>query len=212
MTEQTDDEIADEELGGDELLLLMPGSWRELWQTPDRVCGLLEAAELGGFTAASALLDSWAWPDNRAELRRSGRRPPGSARLDAECATGVHPGCRGLEPPPAACRAAVLVRPDQYGHAGKEHEHEHHDRNHRLLAGQCVGLCSGVPDGRRGGARTGGGGLKHRGCHAGARTIGKRATRLVARSGIPICVDADRVAVRSHRGHGGRLKLGARCG
>jgi len=75
VTEQTDDEIADEELGGDELLLLMPGSWRELWQTPDRVCGLLEAAELGGFTAASALLDSWAWPDNRAELRRSGRRP-----------------------------------------------------------------------------------------------------------------------------------------
>ncbi len=46
----------------------MPESWRGLRQLPDRVCGLLEAAELGGFAAATFLLDSWgmAWLPGKA--------------------------------------------------------------------------------------------------------------------------------------------------
>jgi hypothetical protein len=57
--EQSDEEIAEEEPGGDELILLTPESWRELRELPDRVCELLEATEHGGLGAATALLDSW---------------------------------------------------------------------------------------------------------------------------------------------------------
>lgn len=57
--EQTDEEIAEEELPGEDVLALEPRSWHMLRTRPDRVCGLLEAAESGGFPAASALLDEW---------------------------------------------------------------------------------------------------------------------------------------------------------
>ena len=88
--EQTDEEIAEEEPGGEELLLLMPESWRELRQLPERVCGLLEAAELGGFAAATSLLDFWglAWSPGKAAPPWPAR-PPGSAKFDAERVAGV---------------------------------------------------------------------------------------------------------------------------
>ena len=74
---------------GEELLLLMPESWRELRQLPDRVCGLLEAAEFGGFAAAVVLLDSWGlrWSPGKAAPKYP-PPPPGSARLDADRAEG----------------------------------------------------------------------------------------------------------------------------
>jgi hypothetical protein len=87
---KTDEEIAEEEPGGEELLLLMPESCRELRQLPERVCGLLEAAELGGFAAATFLLDSWGsdWMPGKAAPPWL-ERPPGSARLDAGRAEGL---------------------------------------------------------------------------------------------------------------------------
>jgi hypothetical protein len=57
--EQTDEEIAEEELTGADLVLLAPDSWRELRQEPDQVCELLEATERAGFDAATSLLDLW---------------------------------------------------------------------------------------------------------------------------------------------------------
>jgi hypothetical protein len=83
--EQTDEEIAEEELTGDDLVLLAPESWRELREQPDQVCELLEATERAGFAAATALLDIWGlrWLPGKAALSWP-KRPPGSARLDVE--------------------------------------------------------------------------------------------------------------------------------
>jgi hypothetical protein len=47
--EQTDEEIAEEELAGEDVLFLLPASWHQLRHSPDRVCELLEGAERGGF-------------------------------------------------------------------------------------------------------------------------------------------------------------------
>ncbi len=81
--ELTDEEIAEEEPGGSELVLLMPESWCELRHLPDRVCELLEATEGGGFAAATSLLDAWglAWQPSKGAPPWPAR-PPGSARLD----------------------------------------------------------------------------------------------------------------------------------
>lgn len=57
--EQSDEDIAEEELAGDDLLLIQPEGWRALRHHPDRVCGLLEVAERKGYAAASDLLDQW---------------------------------------------------------------------------------------------------------------------------------------------------------
>lgn len=57
--EQTDEEIAAEEPGGEDVLFLEPESWYWLRGSPDLVCDLLEAAERGGFEAAAAQLDAW---------------------------------------------------------------------------------------------------------------------------------------------------------
>jgi len=50
--EQSDEQVAAEEAGGDDMLFIEPASWRELRQDPDAVCDLLEAAEDGGYAAA----------------------------------------------------------------------------------------------------------------------------------------------------------------
>lgn len=57
--EQTDDEVAAEDIGGDELLFIDGDSWRELRGDPDRVCTLLEAAEDGGYPGALGRLRQW---------------------------------------------------------------------------------------------------------------------------------------------------------
>jgi hypothetical protein len=63
--EKTDEEIADEETGTvEDALLELPGE--SIWPIvaiPGRRASLLEAAEVGGFAAATRLLDSWgvAW-------------------------------------------------------------------------------------------------------------------------------------------------------
>jgi hypothetical protein len=62
MPEQSDEEIAAEEIEGYDLVLLPPATWRELRADPDRVCQLLNAAERGGFEGATALLDRLALP------------------------------------------------------------------------------------------------------------------------------------------------------
>lgn len=61
--EATDEEIAAEDDGGAELLLLPGQTWRAIRRSIDRRCGLLEAVEAGGWRAGAALLDSWglAW-------------------------------------------------------------------------------------------------------------------------------------------------------
>ncbi|QJY51209.1 protein rep [Pseudonocardia broussonetiae] len=78
--EQSDEEIVEEELPGEELLLIRPDSWRALRSHPDRVCELLEAAEAGGFAGAAALLDDWglAWM-----VGRSAPPPLTKVQLDA---------------------------------------------------------------------------------------------------------------------------------
>jgi hypothetical protein len=55
--EQTDEEIAQEELAAEDVLMLEPESWHELRHRPDQVCELLEVTEGGGFPAAMSLLD-----------------------------------------------------------------------------------------------------------------------------------------------------------
>lgn len=50
--EQTDDEIAGEDLESEDMLFIDPESWRLLRHDPAGVCGLLEAAEDGGYAAA----------------------------------------------------------------------------------------------------------------------------------------------------------------
>jgi len=57
--EQSDEEIAAEELAAEDVLFLEPESWRELRDTPERVCKLLEVTEDGGYPASMALLDQW---------------------------------------------------------------------------------------------------------------------------------------------------------
>jgi hypothetical protein len=57
--ESTDDEVAGEELEGDDLLFLDRDSWYALRDDPGRVCDLLEAAEDGGYRAAKATLVQW---------------------------------------------------------------------------------------------------------------------------------------------------------
>lgn len=57
--EQTDEEIADEQLQGDELLFLDLDSWRALRGEPGRVCDLLERTEDGGYPGAMATLRRW---------------------------------------------------------------------------------------------------------------------------------------------------------
>ena len=57
--EQTDEEIAGEELQGDELLFLDLDSWRALRGEPGRVCDLLEETEDHGYRAAMAMLKRW---------------------------------------------------------------------------------------------------------------------------------------------------------
>lgn len=61
--EATDEEIAAEDDGGAELLMLPGQTWRAIRRNIDRRCGLLEAVEAGGWQAGAALLDSWglAW-------------------------------------------------------------------------------------------------------------------------------------------------------
>ncbi len=46
--EQKDEEIAAEQLEGDDVLFIDPASWRHLRQDPDAVCDLLECTEDGG--------------------------------------------------------------------------------------------------------------------------------------------------------------------
>jgi hypothetical protein len=57
--EQDDDEVAAEQLQGDELLFLDLDSWRALRGEPGRVCDLLEVAEDGGYRAAMTTLTGW---------------------------------------------------------------------------------------------------------------------------------------------------------
>lgn len=57
--EQSDEEIAEEELPGEDVLLIEPDAWWQLRREPDKVCELLEAAERAGFPGASGLLDRW---------------------------------------------------------------------------------------------------------------------------------------------------------
>lgn len=73
--EQSDEEIAQEELEGEDLLALPIATWRVLRDDSSRVCELLEAAERGGLAAAAALLDAsgLAWIP--------GKAPPPLARL-----------------------------------------------------------------------------------------------------------------------------------
>jgi Replication protein len=55
MPEQTDEEIAQEELLGEDLLVI-PG-WPKLRRSPDDVCDVHDAAERGGLAAAGRVLD-----------------------------------------------------------------------------------------------------------------------------------------------------------
>lgn len=57
--EQTDEEIAAEELQGEPAVALMPEGWHWLRDRPLAVCELHEYSERGGFPAAMRLLDSW---------------------------------------------------------------------------------------------------------------------------------------------------------
>lgn len=81
--EQTDEEIAEEELPGEDVLLLEPDGWRALRREPDRVCDLFETAERGGFPAAAALLDGWGigWRPGKTAWR-----PPGMSRAQIDAA------------------------------------------------------------------------------------------------------------------------------
>lgn len=55
--EQTDEEIAEEQLEAEDVLFIEPDSWRQLRGSPVQVCNLLEATEDGGYPAAMAWLD-----------------------------------------------------------------------------------------------------------------------------------------------------------
>lgn len=57
--EQKDEEVAAEQLEGDDLLFIDGESWRALRVDPGRVCDLLEAAEDSGYPAAMARLKQW---------------------------------------------------------------------------------------------------------------------------------------------------------
>lgn len=60
--EKTDEEIAEEETGGEDLLFLPRDSWLMIRDDQDRCCDLLESVERGGFDAATDLLDRWRVP------------------------------------------------------------------------------------------------------------------------------------------------------
>ena len=72
--ERTDDEVADEDLQGDELLFLDLDSWRALRGEPGRVCDLLEVAEDHGYTGARIRLERWGL--GYMVVRRSRLGPP----------------------------------------------------------------------------------------------------------------------------------------
>lgn len=55
--EQTDEEIAEEQLETEDVLFIEPDSWREMRTRPARVCDLLEVTEDGGYPAAMSWLD-----------------------------------------------------------------------------------------------------------------------------------------------------------
>jgi hypothetical protein len=75
--EQTDEEIAAEELGDDDVMFIDPASWRDLRQSPAAVCDLLEAAESGGYPAAKR------WLGLRGFIYRLvGRVGPAQARME----------------------------------------------------------------------------------------------------------------------------------
>jgi Replication protein len=57
--EQDDDEVAAEQLEGDDLLFLDLDSWRAIRGEPGRVCDLLEVTEDDGYRAAMATLRRW---------------------------------------------------------------------------------------------------------------------------------------------------------
>jgi len=86
--EQTDEEIAEEELTGEDLVLLAPDSWRQLRQQPDQVCELLEATERAGLDAATGLLNLWglSWSLGKAAPPYF---PPQDDRRDAERAAVI---------------------------------------------------------------------------------------------------------------------------
>lgn len=60
--EQTDEEIADEEIEGDDLVILPAASWHHLRADPDDVCDLLDVAERLGLAGAITLLNGWNVP------------------------------------------------------------------------------------------------------------------------------------------------------
>ena len=55
--EQTDEEIAEEQLEAEDVLFLEPESWGDLRRSPAQVCDLLEVTEDGGYPAAMPWLD-----------------------------------------------------------------------------------------------------------------------------------------------------------
>jgi hypothetical protein len=57
MPEQSDEEIAQEELLGEDLLMFSGEGWRKLRRSSDDVCDVYDAAERGGLAAAGQVLD-----------------------------------------------------------------------------------------------------------------------------------------------------------
>lgn len=57
--EKKDDEVAAEELEGEDLLFIDPDSWRALRADPGRICELLEVAEDHGYPGAKIRLQRW---------------------------------------------------------------------------------------------------------------------------------------------------------
>lgn len=55
--EQTDEEIADEQLEAEDVLFIVPESWHHLRRDPMMVCELLEVTEGGGYAAAMPWLE-----------------------------------------------------------------------------------------------------------------------------------------------------------
>lgn len=72
--EQSDEQVAAEDLQGDELLFLDLDSWRVLRGEPGRVCDLLEATEDDGYRAAMAVLRRWGLGYMLCRRRQPGQR------------------------------------------------------------------------------------------------------------------------------------------
>ena len=87
LDERADLEIAAENTGGDDALLLPGETWRTIRDVVEMRCGILDAVEAGGRLAATSLLDSWGlpWsvaPDTAPQTRgRSAGRGRGSSRV-----------------------------------------------------------------------------------------------------------------------------------